>query len=217
MTVSATPRTSRSAISLARQAAGLLKGNTDSARRLKAIITQLNKGLQGAITDKEIGEEMHRQYKQRVENKPKAKTNDKRRITKAKVITTEDVLRMKEERETVDKIKKEKKRNPRGRAKKANLDEGTAPSTPPKEKKNVRISKKVIISLDSDLEVHEGGVGGLRASEKEKWSSSGESEFVSTPCHKQGKCSIDDQDFTTSSSNVVSILVGSGRVLRSGK
>lgn len=139
----------------ARQATGLIKGDSASACKLKTLITQLNKGLQGMITEKEIGDALYRQYRNRVENKPATKTNDRRRLTKARVVTTGDVIHLREECEVANKKKTEKKGRGRRRPKKAVSDETSGPSMPRTQQQRVQIAQRVTVHIDSEDEFEE--------------------------------------------------------------
>ena len=62
----------------------------------------MDKALQQAITDKDIAEHLHQQHRKAVSSGSTAATNDRRRLTKARVITMEDVVRLREEREAAE-------------------------------------------------------------------------------------------------------------------
>jgi hypothetical protein len=97
-----TPRTSRVSWAHTKQALALIQGRTLSAEKLKVQIAKMVKALQQAITNKEINEHLHQQYRQAVSSVSTAATNDRRRLTKARVITTEDVVRLRVEREAAE-------------------------------------------------------------------------------------------------------------------
>jgi K+-sensing histidine kinase KdpD len=83
-------------------ALALVKGHTASAEKLKAHITKMDKNLQQSVTNKEIAKHLHGQYRQAVSSRSTATTNDKKKLTKTKVITTENVIRLRKEREAAD-------------------------------------------------------------------------------------------------------------------
>jgi len=56
-----------------------------------------------------LAEEAHRQYRNLVAGDKKIKTSDRRKLTKATVVTTELVLELLEKRETLDAAKASKK------------------------------------------------------------------------------------------------------------
>lgn len=118
ITIPATPRNSRGSRATKKQALDLIKGQTNSAKVLRGLIEKMDKGLQQSIAEKEIGEHFHQKFREAVAKKAKAGTNSKQRLTKARVITTEEVIRLKEAREKAD-AEKEAKRG-RGRGKKKN-------------------------------------------------------------------------------------------------
>jgi len=82
-----------------------VKGETTPARELQTIIDSLSKGLQQMLIEKEIEQETHKQFREKVLKTSKIKTGDRRRLTKARVIDTEEVLRLHEARETADAMK----------------------------------------------------------------------------------------------------------------
>jgi hypothetical protein len=97
--IPATPRTTYKARSTTQEALKLVTGNSDTSRKLRALIGQLNKGLQQSITEKEIGDIIHKKFRDQVTQRSNATTNDRWQLTKARVITTEEVIRLREERE----------------------------------------------------------------------------------------------------------------------
>ena len=83
----------------------MIKGEATPARELYIIIDSLSKGLQQMIIEKEIEQETHKQFRQKVLNTSKVKTGDRRRLIKVHVIDTEKVLRLCKAREMVDAVK----------------------------------------------------------------------------------------------------------------
>ena len=114
----------------------MVKGEATPARELRTIIDSLSKGLQQMIIEKEIEQETHKQFREKVLNTSKVKTGDRRRLTKARVIDTQEVLRLREARETADAIKAAKVASRQRRPKKETTDSMERPTTPKKKKKS---------------------------------------------------------------------------------
>lgn len=81
------------------------------------LITKMDKGLQQSVTEKEIGDHIHQKFRQLTTKKVQANFTDGKRLTKARVITTEEVIKLREVRESADAktaaktlIRNEKKR-----------------------------------------------------------------------------------------------------------
>lgn len=115
---SATPGTSRMARSTAKQAPAIITGTSPNACRLRILITKMDKGLQQSITEKEIGDDIHQKFQQLTTKKVQANFTDRKRLTNARVITTEDVIKLREKRESANAenaakalIRNEKKRS----------------------------------------------------------------------------------------------------------
>jgi hypothetical protein len=113
-----TPRTAHKARSTTREALELVTGNSDTSRKLRALIGQLNKSLQQSITEKEIGDIICKKFRNQVTQRSNATTDDRRRLTKARVITTGEVIRLREEREAADAKKAAKASKGKGKEKK---------------------------------------------------------------------------------------------------
>jgi hypothetical protein len=81
-----------------KEALSSVKGVSTSARKLRALILQLDKGIQQSITRKEIVEHSHQKFKESVNISRKARTStdDWMKLAKARVITTEDVIKLRE-------------------------------------------------------------------------------------------------------------------------
>lgn len=100
-----TPRTTRMARSTTKQALALIKGTSDSARKLRQLVTYMDKGLQTAITEKDLNDHFHEKFRQSVAKKSQTNYSDRKRLSKARVITTEEVLQLREAREAADREK----------------------------------------------------------------------------------------------------------------
>ncbi|KAL0632442.1 hypothetical protein Q9L58_008695 [Maublancomyces gigas] len=62
----------------------------------------MDKGLQQSITEKEIGEHIYQKFRQLTTKKVQANFTDRKRLTKARVITTEEVIKLRKARESAD-------------------------------------------------------------------------------------------------------------------
>ena len=107
----------------------MVKGEATLARELRTIIDSLSKGLQQMIIEKGIEQETHKQFREKVLNTSKAKTGDRRRLTKVRVIDTEEVLRLREARETADAVKAAKAAGRQRLPKKETTDRTERPTT----------------------------------------------------------------------------------------
>jgi hypothetical protein len=212
--IPATPRTAHKARSTTREALELVTGNSATSCKLRALISQLNKGLQQSITEKEIGDIIHKKFRDQVTQRSNATTNDRRRLTKARVITTEEVIRLREEREAADAKKAAKAGKGKGKEKKIKSGESTTPKPRGRPKKVVNISDEVVVhSISPEKEV---GV----VPDEEGWYyiedlSGSDDEFI-TPPRRRGvnKAWERDQIEDQLGENVDSEPRDHGRVLR---
>ena len=155
-TLSRTPgpaRTPRAVSRTARSAIALITRNTPASQKLKHILSDLNEGFQETYADKVLAEEAHRQYRELVGGKKQIKTNDRRKLTEATVVTAETILELREQRERLDRQKEEQKA--RKLAKALGMVTGGKGATPlpPKKKKEVKLASDVIIhAITSDRE-----------------------------------------------------------------
>lgn len=85
----------------------------------------MDKGLQQSIAEKEIEEHFHQKFREAVAKKAREGTSSKQRLTKARVITTEEVVRLKEVRLKADAEKEAKKGRGRGKKKKVSVAKPT--------------------------------------------------------------------------------------------
>jgi hypothetical protein len=118
MISSSIPRTAHKARSTTREAFELITRNSETLCKLWALIGQLNKGLQQSITEKEIGDIIHKKFRGQVTQRSNTITNDRRRLTKARAIITEEVIRLREEKEAADAKKAAKAGKGKGKEKK---------------------------------------------------------------------------------------------------
>jgi len=108
------------------------------------------------IIEKEIEQETHKQFREKVLKPTKLKTGDRRRLTKARVIDTQEVLRLREARETADAAKAAKAAGGWRRAKKGNTEGMERLVTPTKKKKVVIIEEKgEFYSTGSSIKISE--------------------------------------------------------------
>jgi len=77
----------------------LVKKNTPFSLKLKHIIGQLGRCAKGAIADRELEGEILRNLRSQAKDLSAVSAEDRRQLTKARVITHEDVVHLREERE----------------------------------------------------------------------------------------------------------------------
>ena len=111
LTTPAIPKTPRAVSRTTRTAFSLVTRTTPSSLKLKSLLSGLSEGFQQTIADKVVEEEAHRQYRQLVAKEKKGKTTDRRKLTAATVVTSEMVIKLREERERVDASKTARKAN----------------------------------------------------------------------------------------------------------
>ena len=96
---SATRQNSRAINCLQRSAMHPFKRNTPCSLKLKHIIGQLGRCVEGAIADRDLEGEMPRNLHSQAKDLSAASTKDHCQLTKARVITQEDVVHLREETE----------------------------------------------------------------------------------------------------------------------
>lgn len=146
-------RSPRAVSRTARTAIALITRNTPTSQMLKHVLSDLNEWFQETYADKVLEEEAHRQYRELVGGKKKIKTNDRRKLTEATVVTAETILELREQRERLDRQMEEQKA--RKLAKALGMVPGgkSATGLPPKKKKEVKMASEVIIhTITSDGE-----------------------------------------------------------------
>lgn len=143
-----TPCHTRLSKSTSNAALNLIKGGSDSATKLRTVIRQLDKGLQISVTEKEIGNHISSQFRKSVAKRGgKASTIDRKQISKARMITTEQVIRLRKVRENAD-TEKTAKTLAREQNKKAKESQGSRVSkTKGKSRKKVTISENITIRV----------------------------------------------------------------------
>lgn len=131
--------------STTKEALALIKGVSASACKLRALIERLDKGLQQSITEKEIGDHIHQKFRQAATKKVHANFCDRKRLTKARVITTEEVIRLREVRERADAEKAAKAATREEKKKLKEMQGPTPPKGKGKGKKAVTISESITV------------------------------------------------------------------------
>ena len=147
----------------------IVKGKATPSRELRTMIDSLSKGLQQMIIEKEIEQETHKQFRERVLKTSKIKTGDRRRLTKARVIDTEEVLRLREARETADVMKAAKAGGKLRRLKK-NPTDGMEQPTP-------AITKKEVVIIEENGKFHSTRSSIKALGQEDGWSSESEGDW----------------------------------------
>ena len=150
-----TPRTTRMARSTSKEALGLVKGISESAQKLRSLIQKMDHGLQCSLTEKELGDHFHQKFRQSVGQKSHANYRDRKRLSKARVITTQEVVELREAREAADEEKAAKMAARKAKAvvKEERLHsyaKNTSATPPPQSKKKVLISDRVTVHTIKD-------------------------------------------------------------------
>jgi hypothetical protein len=175
--ITATPRHSRAVYRIQRDAIQLLSSNSPRSLSIKNVINRLGKAALGAFADTALQAEMVREVRADAKRPSIKAVQDRRQLTKARVIDQNDVIRLREEREGRDAQKQA--RIPRSRQQPSTVSSSsTVPVTPSKRsQKRVRISKKVTVNLvDPENAFLEDGWDTDREIEAEKEAS--EEEFI---------------------------------------
>lgn len=108
----------------------------------------MNKGLQISITKREIGDHIRSQFRKSVAKRGgKASTADRKQFSKARVITTEEVIGFRKVRETADGEKSAKTLAKEQKKKAKEWQEPPVPKTRGKGKKMVTISENITIHV----------------------------------------------------------------------
>ncbi|KAF8535432.1 hypothetical protein BDD12DRAFT_892998 [Trichophaea hybrida] len=77
----------------------LLKRSKPSSLKLKHILGQLGRSVEGALADRDLGAEILRDLRSQARNLSVVAAKDRRQLTKARVIAQEEVVQLREERE----------------------------------------------------------------------------------------------------------------------
>lgn len=133
----------------------MIKGDSTSARKLRTLVTKLDKGLQQSMTEKDIDDHIHKKFRESVATKSQANFTDRKRLSKARVITTEEVVRLRQARETADA---EKAAKIRIREEKKKLKELQSQQGMPAPRGRSRGKK--LITISEDIIVHSTELGG---------------------------------------------------------
>jgi len=147
--------------STSKEALGLVKGTSESAQKLRSLIQKMDHGLQRSLTEKELGDHFHQKFRQSVGQKSHANYGDRKRLSKARVITTQEVVELREAREAADEEKAAKTAARKAKAvvKEERLHsyaKNTATTPPPRSKKKVLISDRVTVhTIEDDAWVDE--------------------------------------------------------------
>ena len=94
--IPATPKKSREVGHVQREAMLLLTRNTPASNRLKTLVEALGKAAGGAIADSELGLAMLKDLRSQAKDISAKAAKDRRHLSKARVITTEDVVALRE-------------------------------------------------------------------------------------------------------------------------
>jgi len=141
----------------------MVKGEVTPAQELRTIIDSLLKGLQQMIIEKEIKQETHKQFREKVLKSTMIKTGDRRRLTKARVIDTEKGLQLCEARETADAMKAAKAGGKLRRQKKSPTDGMERPTS--------ATTKKKVVIIEDNGEFHSTGSSTKALGQEDGWSS----------------------------------------------
>jgi len=141
--------------STSKEALGLVKGTSASAQKLRSLIQKMDHGLQLSLMEKELGDHFHEKFRQSVAQKSQTNYGDRKRLSKARVITTQEVVELREVREAADMEKSAKTavRKAKALVKEERLRSHAkkTPTTPPSQsKKTVLISDKVTVHTIED-------------------------------------------------------------------
>lgn len=128
----------------------------------------MDKGLQQYITNKEIGNDIHQKLRQLTTKKVQTNFTDRKRLTKARVITTQEVIRLREARESGDAKNAAKSIIRNGRKKLRELQVQQKTKSQEKDKKAVTIANDIIVhNIESEgTRGTEGTVGSLVVEEE---------------------------------------------------
>jgi len=103
------PNTTRAVSRKTRTAISLVTRNTPSSKKIKSLLGELNECFQEAYAEEVLEEEAHRQYRELVEASKRIKTNVRRKLIEATIVTAHVVFKLREEREKADALKASRK------------------------------------------------------------------------------------------------------------
>ncbi|PWW77960.1 hypothetical protein C7212DRAFT_362392 [Tuber magnatum] len=147
----------------------MVKEEATPVRELQTIIDSLSKGPQQMIIEKEIEQETHKQFRKKVLKTSKVKIEDCQCLTKARVIDTEEVLRLLEARDTADAMKATKAAGKQRRQKKSTTNGMERSTTPTKKKK--------VIIIEENGEFHCIGSSTKALGQEDGWYNEGEGDL----------------------------------------
>lgn len=129
-----------------RQALALIKGTSQRAEKLRSLVGHLDKGLQKSITENELDDHFLQKFCQSISQNDKVNHGDRKRLSKARVITIKEVIQLKEAREAADadKAVKAAAKEAKVKAKKVQ-GENPLPKRQGRPKKAVQISYYITI------------------------------------------------------------------------
>ena len=132
------------------------------------VVAQLGRSAQGALADKELGDEMLKTIRSGAKDTNVVAVKDPGHLGKARVFTAEDVVQLREERERLDreKVTKAKMHQEKAAAKIVSSGEGSK-SSKHVEKKIISTKKAPVIVLSDWEDEEEDMVGGVGWDEEE--------------------------------------------------
>jgi hypothetical protein len=100
-----TPTAPRAISHLKRHALQMVTRNTPSSSKLKVLIDQLGRAVEGTAADKDLSIGMLKDLRSKAKDLSSAAAKDRRQLSKARGIDSEEVVRLRGERERKDNIK----------------------------------------------------------------------------------------------------------------
>lgn len=109
-TLLSTPKTGRQASRLAQDTIGLIPSISPRSLRIKRGIEKLVKFGERVDAELDVETYRHQQLRSQIAGKPKKALKDRRVLTRTRVISYKDVVRLREEKEAKDKAREERSR-----------------------------------------------------------------------------------------------------------
>ena len=100
-----TPTAPRAIKHLTRHALQMVTRNTPSSNKLGVLIDQLGRAAEGAAAEKDLSTGMLKDLHSKAKDLSSAAARDRRQLSKARVIDSEEVVRLRDKRERVDSEK----------------------------------------------------------------------------------------------------------------
>ena len=141
----ATPTAPRAINHLKRHVLQMVARNTPSSNKLKVFIDQLGRAAEGAAAEKDLSAGMLKDLRSKAQDLCSAAARDRRQLSKARVIDSEDVVHLRDKREMVDS-----KKAARAAAWAEKKKQGTAKK--PAAKTRTKGKGVEVISLEEELE-----------------------------------------------------------------